>query len=300
MPHWSLQQGGWLDMPHAAGRQVRIACARVVVLALVAAASGCASTGNGAPKSSQGTDAGAAGGAAGTAAGRAASSDKPLEPDPGPPQADQETFAGAAGSALGAVGGGVLGAAAGALVSVGCGPLALICLPVMVVVGAAGGGEEGARIGGDLLRSAPAPQVSLPATHEKPKAGTALAEPARIVTHTNVVELGPIRASDFSPAGLLTVDLRSIRPLDDGKRTASLVVNFERATNEGEMSYLAEVDVACGSGALTLNGWYSFDTPNTDGRLVRRSPPSQTVTNERPGPPLDAAIRTICSQESKG
>jgi hypothetical protein len=233
-------------------------------VALVIAASGCASAGNGAPKT------------------------------------NQETGAGAAGSVLGAVGGGVLGAAAGALVSIGCGPAAIICLPVAVVVGAAGLGEEGARAGGNLFRNASAPQVSSPATREQLDPRTALTDSTRAATHARIMELGPVSASDFSPAGIMSLDVRSVRPLGDGMRSASLLVNFERPSDQGEMSYMAVVHVACKSGALTLNWWYSFDTLNAEGHLLRRSPSSQSVTNDRPGPPLDAAIRTICSQESKG
>jgi len=259
------------------------------------AASGCASTGNNAPKTNKETAAVAVGGAV--------------------------------GSTLGAAGGVVVGAAAGALVSIGCGPAGIICLPVLITIGAAKGGEEGARLGGDWFRNALAlespksasessgpessgqsivmeivlaPGFDVKASDEKLEALTALADPTRAATHTNIVEMGPIPASEFSPAGILSLDLRSVRPLDDGKRTASLVVNFERPTDWGEMSYMAEVHVACTSGALILNWWYSFDTLNTGGHLVRRSPSSQSVTNARPGPPLDAAIRTICSQELKG
>lgn len=174
-----------------------------------------------------------------------------------------------------------MGAAGGALVSVGCGPAGIICLPVMVVAGAVEYGEKGARGGGNLFRNAAAPQSQ--GSAPKPAAPT------------GVVELGPILGSDISPAGILSLDLRSVRPLDGGGRNAMLVVNFERQTQEGEMSYMAEVSVACASGALTLNSWYSFETLDTGGRLIRRSPSSQTVTNERPGPPLDAAIRAICS-----
>lgn len=262
-------------------------------MALVIAASGCASTGNDAPNTSQ--DA-------------VAASDRLPQSDQEAPQTDQETFAGGVGTVVGAVGGGVLGATAGALASIVCGPAFVICMPVAIVRGVAILGEEGARAGGDLFRGAPArqsprsasassaPWISPPVTREEPEAQTALAEPTR----ASIVELGPIRGSDISPAGLLSLDLRSVRPLDDGRRTASLVVNFERLTNEGEMSYMAEVSVACTSGALTLNWWYSFETLDTGGRLIRRSPSSQSVTNERPGPPLDAAIRAICSHESKG
>jgi hypothetical protein len=287
-------------MAHAARCQHRPPSARVALVALVIAASGCASAGNGAPKTNQETGAGAVGDAVGTAGGAVASNDKPPQADRKPPQADQETFAGAAGSVMGAVGGGVLGAAAGALVSIGCGPAAIICLPVAVVVGAAGLGEEGARAGGNLFRNASAPQVSSPATREQLDPRTALTDSTRAATHARIMELGPVSASDFSPAGIMSLDVRSVRPLGDGMRSASLLVNFERPSDQGEMSYMAVVHVACKSGALTLNWWYSFDTLNAEGHLLRRSPSSQSVTNDRPGPPLDAAIRTICSQESKG
>ena len=111
-------------MLQAAIWQRRLPNARIVVVGLVMALSGCASTG------------------------------------PSAPTTNKETAAGAVGGALGAAGGAVGGTAVGALYGIRCGPLFIICSPIFAVVvgvkGAVNGGEAGARAGVNLARSASA------------------------------------------------------------------------------------------------------------------------------------------------
>ena len=186
-------------MPQAAIWQHRFPNARIVVVALVMALSGCASTG------------------------------------PSAPRTNQETAAGAVVGTLGAAGGAVGGTALGAVAGVAkCGPAFIICSPVFAVVGgvtgAVKGGEAGARAGVNLSRSASAPdspksasepsapessgqsmviepvlapgsgkkapndsektvdlpasapQISSPVTHAKPEVQTELADPTRTMS----------------------------------------------------------------------------------------------------------------------
>lgn len=123
---WTCRSGDWLNMPQAATWQHRLPNARIVVVALVIALSGCASTG------------------------------------PSSPRTNQETAAGAVGGTLGAAGGAVGGAALGALIGLRCGLGFIICSPVMAVgfgaKGAVKGGEGGARAGVNWSRNASAPE----------------------------------------------------------------------------------------------------------------------------------------------
>ena len=112
-------------MLQAATWQHRLPNARIVVVALVMAASGCASTGQNAPRT------------------------------------DQETAAGAVGGVAGAAVGGIGGAAVGALYGLAvCGPFFIICSPVFAVAGGVAGavkvGEVGAQAGVNSSRRASA------------------------------------------------------------------------------------------------------------------------------------------------
>lgn len=135
---WTCRPGDWLNMLQAATWHHRRPNARIVVVALVMAVSGCASTG------------------------------------PNAPTTNQETAAGAVGGTLGAAGGAVGGTALGALYGLRCGPLFFVCSPVFAVVGgvsgAVKGGEAGARAGVNSSRSASAPEspkiASEPSTPE--------------------------------------------------------------------------------------------------------------------------------------
>ena len=104
--------------------QHRLPNARVAIVALVMAVSGCASTG------------------------------------PNAPATTDEAAAGALGGILGAAGGAVGGTAWGALVGFGCGPAFIVCSPVMAVylgmTGLAKGGEAGAQAGVNWARRASA------------------------------------------------------------------------------------------------------------------------------------------------
>lgn len=111
---------------------------RAVVAGLAVAASGCASTGPDAPRTSQ------------------------------------ETATGAVGGALGAAGGAVGGAVLGAVAGLQCGMGAILCSPAMAMVyavkGAVMAGEAGARGGVNLSRSAstPPPAESVPEKSDDP------------------------------------------------------------------------------------------------------------------------------------
>lgn len=109
-----------------AGWQCSLSNARIVVMTLLMAAGGCASTG------------------------------------PNAPATNQETAAGAMVGVAGAAGGAVGGVAIGALSGIRCGFLAIVCSPVMAVVGgvkgATAGGEAGARTGVRWSRSDSSPE----------------------------------------------------------------------------------------------------------------------------------------------
>ena len=117
--------------------QHRLPSPRIVVVALITALSGCASTGTTAPST------------------------------------DKESAAGAAGGVLGATGGAVGGAALGALYGLQCGPAFILCSPVGAVVGgvvgAVKGGQAGARAGVKASRNASAPKSS-PESASEPSA----------------------------------------------------------------------------------------------------------------------------------
>ena len=101
--------------------QHRIANTRIVIVALVMALGGCASTGSNAPNTTR------------------------------------ESASGAVVGTLGAAGGAVGGAALGAIQGLQCGIGAIICSPVMAIVigvkGAVAGGEAGAKAGVNWSRS---------------------------------------------------------------------------------------------------------------------------------------------------
>jgi len=108
--------------------QHRLPNVRIVVVALITALNGCASTG------------------------------------PTAPRTDRESAAGAVGGAVGAAGGAVGGVALGAVYGFACGPAFILCSPVFAiaggVAGAVKGGEVGARAGVKTVRSVSAPKAS--------------------------------------------------------------------------------------------------------------------------------------------
>jgi Surface-adhesin protein E len=131
----------------------------------------------------------------------------------------------------------------------------------------------------------------------------ALRGQARIVsTYASVAgndpfpNVGSVDESDFSPLGKLFVDLDSIESNGKTDFAASLVVNFEVVSDTGVRSHVADIVVACATGAVTLSERRSYPEWYGVGDLIKAEPITRGIP---PGPALDAAVQMICDAGPK-
>jgi hypothetical protein len=259
-------------MPHVALGHHGPSVARAAIAALVIAATGCASTRD--PTQDRERPAAGEVGGEGPAAGEV-----------------KGNLGGAAGAVGGAAVGAVGGAAVGAIYGLTCGPAAIICSPVGLVLGGAYGLVKGAQAGAKWGENAGAIAGTNASANTNRSAYTEVRK--------DLVYIGDIAASDFSPSGSLSVDAASVSRTTSGANVklaeGTLVVNLDNTVDKLYTSILVDVSVTCDTGEAGFGSRRTYDGWNGEGRLRSME---QSTSGLAPGSVRDAAVRTLCTRES--
>lgn len=242
--------------------------ATALVAALVVAVSGCASTSN-LPQTNNG--------------------------ERNNPSEVKGTLGGAAGAIGGAAVGAVGGAAVGALYGLTCGPAAIICSPVGLVLGGAYGIVKGAQSGARWGEQAAGGNAG---ANTGANAGANANANANPEVRDGLVYIGYIAASDFSPSGRLFVDTSSVYRARSGASVkladGTLVVNLDNTVDRIKTSMKVDVSVSCETGEVGFGSRRTYDGWDGEGQLMSME---RSTTALAPGSAQDAVVRTFCTQE---
>jgi hypothetical protein len=103
--------------------------------------------------------------------------------------------------------------------------------------------------------------------------------------------IGPVAASDFSPAGILLVAKNGGQPAVDGDTLGTLVVNVGAPSDDARASIETDIAVTCPAGPVKFLARRIYDDLNTSGKILASEPSSAGMA---PGPQLDFAIQEMC------
>lgn len=214
-----------------------------------------------------------------------------------PPKEEERAEQGRSGGrvAKGAVG----GAAMGALMCLGIAPAglpiggvgavgsvlaSLVCLPFGVVAGAVTGGTVAA------VKSPTTQNSSSEITSSTAAPGSGYLTQGAFVLAAS----GQLESGDGLRAGSLYVAMNTIVVSADNQKRASLIVDFDAPTNEGEKSMIAQAVFVCHKGAATIQRSFTYAERFGHGSVVHSVEHAPAIVVETPGPVLASAVRTVC------
>ena len=204
-------------------------------------------------------------------------------------------------AATGAVG----GAAAGAVMCLAIAPAglplggvgligsvlaSLACLPFGVAAGALSGGAVAA------ANTSPAQTSRQTVTTPRAakKSGVTWGAPYLTQGAFVLATSGQLALGEELPSGSLYVAMNTIAVSGDTGKRASLIVDLDAPTKEGEKSLIAQTVFFCDKGEASILRSSTYAERFGHGRVVNSVEHAPPIVVEKPSPVLWSAVRTVC------